>query len=600
MGKSYILSHILVIGGASLDTLHIGNETVETAGGAGLYTALAARRCGAQLTLFAPRPQPLPDLLAAPAQRFTWLGPAVSPDELPRFEIAYENGRTRYLAAAFGAETRLTPDDLPDLAAYDVVHVVPLGSAGRQLTFLQACRQRGARRIAVSASIIEQIAQEKETLRQILAQADLVFLNETEAAGIFGSPEQARGRAGQTLFITLGANGARVVQGEWHTAVPAAPAAELDPTGAGDTFCGAVLARLAQGAHPVMAARAAAPLAAQMIERIGPAALLWPDPPPPLPADGRVRPNPAQIERIAQLIATLDDVTPFPFTGPDFPPPDHPLALDFFFVSTLQQFGFWTAVDNQYSHPLIAPINGAPRKGSSYLFQAYLRALRNDPDSLTPARQASLTRAEMLSLYRAGDGSDPMPALDLHWQRAWQYGRDLQALHLTPQTIMQQVREGERPLQTFLQILDNVGGYKEDPLRKKSSLLAVILNQRPEQFLPFGPGEQVAPIIDYHLMRSCLRAGLIDVLDDTLRQKLAARQVIPPADEWAVRYAAYRAIEQVAALSGKSMGAVDWFFFNARRRCPEMTEPRCEQCPLDPACAHRKELFQPVLRTTFY
>jgi hypothetical protein len=48
------------------------------------------------------------------------------------------------------------------------------------------------------------------------------------------------------------------------------------------------------------------------------------------------------------------------------------------------------------------------------------------------------------------------------------------------------------------------------------------------------------------------------------------------------------------------MGAVDWFFFNARRRCPEMTEPECNLCALDPLCAHRKELFQPVLRTTFY
>ncbi len=595
------MSRILVVGGASLDTLHIGNEAVASAGGAGLYTALAVRRCGAQVTLFSPRPQPLPDLLQTPAQRFTWLGPVVSPDELPHFEIAYENGRTQYLTATFGAETRLTPDELPDdLAAYDVIHIVPLGSVSRQLTFLQACRQRGGRRIAVSTSIIEQIAQEKEALRQILAQADLVFMNEAEAGGAFGAPERAHGRSGQTIFITLGAKGARVVQEAWHTAVPAAPATERDPTGAGDTFCGAVLARLAQGAHPVMAARAAAPLAAQMIEHIGPTALLWPDPPPPIPADGRVQPNPTQIEHIAQLIATLEEVTPFPFTGPDFPPPNHPLALDFFFVSTLQQFSFWTAVNGQYSHPLIAPINGAPRKGSSYLFQTTLRALQNDPDCFTSSRQSRLTRADMLSLYRADDGSNPMPALDLHWQMAQGYGRDLQALQLTPQTIMQQVREEERPLQTFLQLLDHIGGYKEDPLRKKSSLLAVILNQRPEQFLPFGPGEQVAPIIDYHLMRSCLRTGLIDVLDDDLHQKLAARRVLLPGDEWAVRYAAYRAIEQVAALSGKSMGAVDWFFFNARRRCPEMAEPRCEQCPIDPACAHRKELFQPVLRTTFY
>jgi hypothetical protein len=52
--------------------------------------------------------------------------------------------------------------------------------------------------------------------------------------------------------------------------------------------------------------------------------------------------------------------------------------------------------------------------------------------------------------------------------------------------------------------------------------------------------------------------------------------------------------------SGKRMGAVDWFFFQARRRCPEMTEPLCEQCAVHPACAHRKSLFQPVRRSSFY
>jgi hypothetical protein len=31
-----------------------------------------------------------------------------------------------------------------------------------------------------------------------------------------------------------------------------------------------------------------------------------------------------------------------------------------------------------------------------------------------------------------------------------------------------------------------------------------------------------------------------------------------------------------------------------------MTEPECWHCEVDPVCAHRKELFQPVIRTTFY
>jgi hypothetical protein len=119
-------------------------------------------------------------------------------------------------------------------------------------------------------------------------------------------------------------------------------------------------------------------------------------------------------------------------------------------------------------------------------------------------------------------------------------------------------------------------------------------------YFTFGEDEEVTPVIDYHAMRTCLRVSLVDVVDGALREKLAGRRVLLPDEEWAVRYAAYLATERVAASSGKSVGAVDWFFFNSRKRCPEMTEPVCEECQLDPICAKRKELFQPVLRTTFY
>ena len=193
-----------------------------------------------------------------------------------------------------------------------------------------------------------------------------------------------------------------------------------------------------------------------------------------------------------------------------------------------------------------------------------------------------------------------MPALDLHLEQARQYGRDMLALQLTPQAVLDKALASAQPLETFLVTLDQIGGYKEDPLRKKSSLLALILNQRPETFLPLRDDEQVAPVIDYHALRSCLRVGLIDVIDEELESKLLNRQIVSPAEEWAVRYAAYRAREQVVALSGKSEGAVDWFFFGARKRCPEMSEPDCRLCQVDPVCAHRKELFQPVLRTSFY
>jgi hypothetical protein len=249
---------------------------------------------------------------------------------------------------------------------------------------------------------------------------------------------------------------------------------------------------------------------------------------------------------------------------------------------------------------MIATLGGKSLKGSDYLWAAYRRALDRDPDFFSPARQALLNANDLADVFRADDGTNPLPAFDLHWQQAQAYGRDMQSLSWTPSRILEAANQASQPRQTFSSRLDHVGGYKEDPLRKKSMLLALILEQRPEKFLRPAPPEAAPPVIDYHLMRSCLRIGLIDIGDEALRQRVIQRAQVSAEDEWAIRFAAYQAIQQVQQQSGRSMGAVDWFFFGARRRCPEMTEPDCSHCAVDPVCVHRKELFQPVMRTTFY
>ncbi len=592
---------LLVIGGASLDVLHFAGQTVRSAGGAGLYTAAAAARAGARVAMSGPRPDPLPELLAPAADAFVWFGPVVPPDQMPRFEIAHEaGGKTMMLDAFFGAEASLDPDGLPDdLSGYWLVHLVPMGSARRQLAFLRACRARGARCVSAGTFLCA-VTEDADTVRELMAGCDLFFMNRNEAAGLFGSPLDARTAAGKFLFVTLGADGALVVQGDHVTHLPGQPARELDPTGAGDTFCGATLASLARAEHPVMAARQGIALAAHMIGAAGPAAL-WETGPAPAPAaDPRVTVNWSQVARVADLIAALPEVQPFDFTGPDFPPAGHPAALDYFVSATLQQFGFWAEADGRYDRPLLAPLEGAERKGSDYLWRAWLRPLRRDPAFYTPARQAALTPGELGSVLRADDGTVPMPAPELHLAQAQAYGRDMLALGLSPADLVAAAACEPRPLAAFLADLDHIGGYKEDPLRKKAGLLALILAQRPERWLTPGPAEVFPPVIDYHLMRSCLRVGLIDVLDADLAEALRDRRRVAPDEEWAVRLAAYQAVEALAARSNRSMGAVDWFFFNARRRCPEMTEPECSRCPVDPVCAHRKALFQPVLRTVFY
>ncbi|HET7294654.1 MAG TPA: PfkB family carbohydrate kinase [Vicinamibacteria bacterium] len=590
---------LLVVGGASLDVLHFRGRTVRSPGGAGLYTALAAARAGARVTMYAPLPRPMPDALRPAAERVEWIGPEVRAEELPSFEIAHRGGgRTEMIQALPGVEPLLAPEALPnDALDVDWACCIPLLDSARQLEFVRFLKARG-RRVACG-TYHAATRQDRGRVQALLAEADAFFCNEREASEIFGDPRSAEARPGQLLFVTFGERGALVAQGSHRTEVAGVEIDELDPTGAGDAFCGTALSLLARGAHPVEAARGAAAAAAEMVTAPGPEALLRPSSPAGPPRDGRVAVDREQVERVARLVSQAD-VAEFDFVGAQFPEAGAAHALDFFFAATLQQFGFWTESAGGYHAPMVAPIGGRSLKGSDYLWAAYRRWMEVDPSGLAPAGQARLGADAFRARLRSDAAEDPLPASDLHLEQARAYGRDMLALGLTPAGIVDAANASPRPLLSLLERLDHVGGYKEDPLRKKSALLAVILQQRPERFLRSTPGEMAPPIVDYHVQRSCLRTGLVGLRDEGLRRRLVSRRTLDARDEDAVRRACAAAVEELQRLSGRSMGAVDYLLFMARERCPETAEPECARCVLDPACAHDKPLFQPVLRTTFY
>lgn len=64
---------LLVLGGPSVDRAPLQESTDAFMGGVGIVTALAARRCGAQVTIFGLRPDPCPEWLKPVADRLAGL-----------------------------------------------------------------------------------------------------------------------------------------------------------------------------------------------------------------------------------------------------------------------------------------------------------------------------------------------------------------------------------------------------------------------------------------------------------------------------------------------------------------------------------------------
>ncbi len=298
------MPHLLVVGTLSLDVLHLPpamytadaepTRTVQTVGGAGLYTALAARAAGVEATLLAPRAPAPPGreaLWRAVHERVRWIGPDVAIDALPRLEIAH-HGRDRatLLDARWGGEAELAPTHLPpNLQQFDAIHVAALSSAQKQRAFVDACR---AQRVAsTSGKLAEQpggprlsagtyarlVQHERESVRALFEAVDYAFLNENEANGLLdfrGNLSRLHTNSARLLFVTQGERGAWIVRGEQRTHVAARGVRAVDPTGAGDTFCGATLAGLVAGLAATVAAEQAAALAAQTVLHAGPAVLL--------------------------------------------------------------------------------------------------------------------------------------------------------------------------------------------------------------------------------------------------------------------------------------------------------------------------------------
>ena len=172
-----------------------------------------------------------------------------------------------------GANARVGPDDVE--AARELL-------AGAAVTLLQLEVPEEAIAAAVRASggtVVLNPAPARAVDPRVLADVDVLVPNRLELGLLAAAPaprdagqavglaRTVRGRG--SVVVTLGADGAVVVEPDRVERVPAPEMEAMDTTGAGDAFCGALADALARGAALVEAARWAVAAAALSVTMPG-------------------------------------------------------------------------------------------------------------------------------------------------------------------------------------------------------------------------------------------------------------------------------------------------------------------------------------------
>jgi ribokinase len=153
--------------------------------------------------------------------------------------------------------TDLTADEREAIAAATIVLLqleIPLA------TVVAAAR-------AATGTVVLNAAPAQPLPRELLGEVDLLVVNEHEAE-VLGGADELRTIVPR-LVVTLGAEGAAVHTPGDTSVVAGRHVDVVDTTGAGDTFCGALVAKLDEGAALHEAVRFATAAAALSVGRAG-------------------------------------------------------------------------------------------------------------------------------------------------------------------------------------------------------------------------------------------------------------------------------------------------------------------------------------------
>jgi sugar/nucleoside kinase (ribokinase family) len=233
---------MVVIGHAGLSVVRNQAGRQESPGGSGYAVAAsAAALIGSRVGLVA---QVGLDFDLSPLRRLAVNLEGVTRLSGPTARLCIDqlDEGNRTFTADLGVAADVQLDSFP--TAYMSASYVHLGTAPpkQQLEWLRFLRGRGCP-ARVSADMFEHyVAADPGTCREVCDQADLVFLNEQEQDGLYGSNEAKPPR-----ILKAAARGATLLADGLVYHVPAHRAHVVDPTGGGEILAGVFLALRADG-----------------------------------------------------------------------------------------------------------------------------------------------------------------------------------------------------------------------------------------------------------------------------------------------------------------------------------------------------------------
>ena len=270
MSESAPAPGVVILGQLSIDDVVLpdGRTTMASCGGDATYAALSALLWTAPIGVVAPAGVDFPN---AHLERLRELkldlsGVTARPGPAIRYWVIYEaDGRRRWLQrspeSAF-VETAPTPNDVPPMyrssGAYHIA-AMPLDAVERMVA---AIRDWAPDAILTLDTHEDEVAGFQDRIAALLPKVTVFIPSREEVASWFGWDDPARaigelGGLGQrATVIKMGSDGSLVHDARTGrlTEVGLAPGPVVDVTGAGDAFCGSLVAGLALGDDLVRAA----------------------------------------------------------------------------------------------------------------------------------------------------------------------------------------------------------------------------------------------------------------------------------------------------------------------------------------------------------